>query len=173
MRSLWIFASIAAATMLLAACGDGPDKPAPTATATLPVEHAGPIQGLPVSGMAVQELEFNGVVEGSMSESSANCAWLRSSSGGPGRFQMSLRGLVGDSPHTLRVVVHEYDGPGDYSWDGVKDSGPEVNFEMDGTETGHGTIFIDETGAGEIDATISSPDQGRIHGLFQCPGVPR
>ena len=27
--------------------------------------------------------------------------------------------------------------------------------------------------AGEIDATISSPDQGRIHGLFQCPGIPR
>lgn len=173
MRGLGILAFVAVTTVLLAGCGDGPDKPVPTTTATSSADDSGPIQGLPVSGMAVQELEFNGIVEGSMSESSANCAWLRSASGGPGRFQMSLRGLVGDSPHTLRVVVHEYNGPGDYNWDGVKDSGPEVNFEVDGTETGHGTIFIDESGAGEIDATISSPDQGRIHGVFQCPGIPR
>jgi hypothetical protein len=123
--------------------------------------------------LAIQELEFNGVVEGKMVEASASCAWLRDPAGGPGKFQMALRGLVGDTSHTLRVVVNEYDGPGDYSWDGVAGSGPEVNFEVDGKEKGHGTIFVDDTGIGEMDVTITSPSQGRVHGLFECPGIPR
>ncbi len=121
----------------------------------------------------MQELEFNGVVEGTMIDSSASCAWLRDPAGGAGKFQMALRGLVGDKSHTFRVVIENYDGPGEYIWDGVPGSGPMVTFELDGNQTGHGTIFVDDTGAGDMDVTITTPDQGRVHGLFQCPGIPR
>ncbi|MGE3074004.1 MAG: hypothetical protein AB7N24_12165 [Dehalococcoidia bacterium] len=159
------------AVLLLGACGDGPDKPEPTATAE--PEDTGPITGLPVLGQAEQELEFNGVVEGTMIESSASCAWLHDPAGGLGKFQMALRGLVGAEAHTFRVLIDEYDGPGDYSWDGVAGSGPKILFELDGKQTGHGTIFVDETGAGEMDVTITTPDQGRVHGYFNCPGIPR
>lgn len=171
MRTIRFLLPVAAALFLLSACGDGPDKPKPTATAE-PTESA-PITGLPVLGQAEQSLEFSGVVEGTMVESEASCAWLHDPAGGSGKFQMALRGLVGDGPHTFRVVIDHYDGPGDYSWDGVTDTGPKITFELDGKNTGHGTIFVDETGAGEMDVTITSPDQGRIQGQFFCPGTPR
>lgn len=161
---------LAICASLGAACGDGPDGPVSTPS---PEGPSAPVQGLPVLGPAMQSLELLGIVEGVMTESDASCAWLRDPAGGPGRFQAALQGMVSGQRHTIRFVVHGYIGPGEYSWDGVPGSGPEVTIELDGRERGHATIFIDDFGAGEIDGIFSSPNQGRIHGVFECPGVPR
>lgn len=156
----------------LVSCGDGPAKlePTPTedtSTAVVPV-------GLPVFGLATQELTFQGIVEGVLTDADTSCSWFHGSATTRGRYQVLLQGMVGGTRHSLRIIVNDYQGPGDYSWDGVPGSGPEVTVEIDSKEKGHATVFVADPGDnGEISATITSPNQGRITGLFQCAGVPK
>lgn len=168
-----VSASLVAACAIVAfgGCGDGPEAPTETPT---PEGTPQPVQGLPVLGSAVQDLAFEGLVEGQMTEASTSCAWFRGATPDKGRLQLAFDGLVGPERHRLRVVVDGYTGPGAYSWDGPPNPGPEVTAELDGGQTGHVTIFVDEPGAsGEIEVTLTSPNQGRISGLWSCPGVPR
>ena len=168
--------TVAGAVLLTAlfavACGDGP-TPDPTATPT----EAGtpvPVPGLPVLGPAPQDLLFEGVVEGIMTEASVSCVWFRGSEDREGRFQMAMDGLIGSERHRLRVVIHDYTGPGPYDWDGVPGSGPEVTAELDGEQRGHVVINVDQPGgSGDMDVTLTNPYQGRISGVWECPGVPR
>ncbi|MEO8541126.1 MAG: hypothetical protein ABI577_15395 [bacterium] len=160
--------------LLLGACGDGPTQaPTPTPTPASDRSDVEPV-GLPVLGPAVQQLTFVGIVEGTLEDADASCAWFHGSSPEKGRLQVLLQGFFGGARHSLRIVVNGYTGPGDYSWDGVPGSGPEVTIEVDSKEKGHATVFVADPGdGGEIEATITSPDQGRITGLFQCPGIPK
>jgi hypothetical protein len=160
------------AALFAVACGDGPNSP-PTAPPT-EAGTAEPIPGLPVLGAAIQDLEFIGTVEGHMTDSSASCAWFHGTNQGDGRLQLAFDGLVGSERHRLRIVVNGYSGPGSYSWDGPPSAGPEVTAEVDGTQTGHVTINVNEPGGtGDMEVTLTSPNQGRIHGVWECPGVPR
>jgi hypothetical protein len=159
--------------VLSAACGDGPTPPTPTPEPTADGTVA-PVPGLPVLGPAPQDLEFIGPVSGFMSEASVTCAWFRSGTPGGDRFQMALDGLVGSERHRLRVVINGYTGPGPYAWDGVPGSGPEVTAELDSTYRGHVVINVDQPGgSGDMEITLTSPLQGRIHGIWECPGTPR
>ena len=171
MRKL-LLAGCLAAGLVLACCGDGP-APAPTATPTIdqtPVERI----GLPVFGPADQNLLFEGVIEGQMTESDASCTWFRGATPEKGRFQLLAQAYMSGARHSLRVVINGYTGPGEYSWDGVPGSGPEVTIEVDSKQKGHAHVFVAEPGDnGDLEATISSPDQGRITGQFQCPGIPK
>ncbi len=167
------FAAVAIGIALTAtACGDGPAAP-PTVTPTVdqtPIEKT----GLPVFGPADQNLLFQGVVEGQMTDSDASCAWLRGPTPEKGRFQMLFQAFMSGERHSVRVVINGYTGPGEYSWDGVPGSGPEVTVEVDSKQRGHAHVFVAEPGDnGDLEATISSPGQGRITGQFQCPGVPK
>ncbi len=154
------------------ACGDGPEAPA-TATPTIDQTVVEPV-GLPVFGPAAQELHFEGIVQGDLADADASCAWFRGSGPDKGRLQVLLQGLIEGQRHSLRIIVNGYTGPGDYSWDGVPGSGPEVTIEVDSREKGHATVFVADPGdGGEIEATITAPNQGRITGLFQCPGIPK
>jgi hypothetical protein len=161
-------------TTLLVSCGDGPDRPA-AATPTpdyayTPVEPV----GLPVLGQATQELTFAGIVEGQLADADVSCAWFHGATPEKGRYQLLVQGFVGGARHSLRLVINGYKGPGDYSWDGVAGSGPEVTIEVDSKQKGYATVFVQDPGdSGEIEATITGPDQGRITGLFQCAGVPK
>jgi hypothetical protein len=133
-----------------------------------------PAPGLPVLGPAPQDLEFLGPVEGVMSEASVTCAWFHGNTPDAGRLQLAFDGLVGNERHRLRVVVNAYSGPGPYAWDGVPGSGPEVTGELDSTHRGHVVINVDQPGgSGDIEITLTSPLQGRIHGIWECPGTPR
>ena len=153
---------------LLVGCGDGPDVP-PTEEPTNP-----PLIGVPVLGPASQEITFQGPVEGEMTDADASCAWAHGSTPEKGRYNLLLQGFFAGARHTLRVTVNGYTGPGDYSWDGVDGSGAEVTLEVDGKQKGHGTVFVEDPGdTGELDMIITTPDQGRVHGFFQCPGIPK
>jgi hypothetical protein len=133
-----------------------------------------PAPGLPVLGPAPQDLEFLGPVEGVMTEASVTCAWFHGNTADAGRLQLAFDGLVGNERHRLRVVVNAYTGPGPYAWDGVPGSGPEVIGELDNTHRGHVVINVDQPGgSGDIEVTLTSPLQGRIHGIWECPGTPR
>ncbi len=172
MRPILVLIATALLAVPLLACGDGPDAP-PTETPT-PEGTAEPVQGLPVLGSAAQDLVFEGLAEGQMTEASTSCAWFRGSTPDKGRLQLAFDGLVGSERHRLRIIVNGYMGPGVYSWDGPPNEGPEVTAELDGDQTGHVTILVDEPGAsGEIEVTLTSPNQGRISGIWSCPGVPR
>ncbi|MBK6560453.1 hypothetical protein [Candidatus Amarobacter glycogenicus] len=168
-----VVVSVAAALfvpLVLAGCGDGPTPPQPTPTVD---STAGPVEGLPVLGPALQALEFAGVTTGAMSEANATCAWIHGTTAGSGRLQVTLDGMVDGARHRLRIIINGYDGPGVYEWDGAPGSGPEVSVDLDG-QKGHALVVVAPTGdAGEIEAALSNPYQGRIHGIWQCPGVPR
>lgn len=130
--------------------------------------------GLPVLGPAPQDLQFEGLVNGHMTEASMSCVWFRGSSEANGRLQLAFDGLVGSERHRLRVVVNGYTGPGPYAWDGKAGSGPEVSAELDGEQRGHVVINVDHPGgSGDMDITLTNPFQGRIHGVWECPGIPR
>jgi len=165
-------AALCLVVVAVTACGDGRDPP-PTETPTLE-GTAAPVPGLPVLGEAVQDLEFLGVLEGRMADASVSCAWFRGATPDKGRLQLAFDGLVSGARHRLRIIVNGYTGPGAYSWDGPPNPGPEVTAELDGNQVGHATIFVEEPGgSGDIEVTLTSPSQGRIQGLWQCPGVPR
>jgi hypothetical protein len=164
--------AVLAVVGVFAACGDGPDPP-PTAT---PTEAGTPVQqpGLPLLGPAPQDLQFEGTVEGVMTEASVSCVWFRGKSPEDGRLQMAFDGLVGNARHRLRIVVNGYTGPGPYAWDGTPGSGAEVTAELDSEQRGHAVINVDYPGgSGDIDVTLTNPYQGRIHGVWECPGTPR
>ncbi len=157
--------------LLAASCGDGPDVPEPTATPETTPET---VPGLPVLGQAAQDLTFSGIVEGQMTYATVNCAWIRGSTPEKGRFQAAIEGSVGGKNHRLRIVINGYTGPGPYSWDGVEGSGPEVTVELDGKEKGHATINVDNPGgSGDIEGIFTSPNVGRVAGVWECPGTPR
>ena len=167
-----LFAALCFAAWTFVACGDGPDPP-PTETPT-PAGTAEPVPGLPVLGEAVQDLEFLGVLEGRMADASVSCAWFHGATPDKGRLQLAFAGLVAGERHRLRIVVNGYTGPGAYSWAGPPNAGPEVTAELDGDQVGHATIFVEEPGgSGDLEVTLTSPAQGLIRGLWQCPGVPR
>jgi len=172
MRRAFIF--LVGTVMLAgAACGDGPAEPKPTPEPT-PDGTIEPAPGLPVIGQAPQDLQFAGTVNGLMTEASATCAWFRGATPEAGRFQIALDGLVGSERHRLRVIINGYTGPGPYAWDGVAGSGPEVTAELDGEQRGHVVINVDHPGgSGDMDITLTRPFQGRIHGIWECPGTPR
>ena len=160
-------------TLLAAGCGDGPAEPTPTPEPTADGTIA-PVPGLPVLGQAPQDLEFVGLVNGIMTEASTTCAWFRGTTPENGRLQVALDGLVNGERHRLRIVINGYTGPGPYDWDGKPGSGPEVSIELDSKERGHATVNVDSPGgSGDIEGTLTSPNQGRIHGLWECPGIPR
>ena len=172
-----MFRAIAAvpllAVLFVVACGDGPAPPTPTPEPTADGTIAA-APGLPVIGQAPQDLEFLGPVEGFMNEASVTCAWFRGSSPDGGRLQLAFDGLVGNARHRLRIVVHGYSGPGPYAWDGVPGSGPEVTAELDAEYTGHVVINVDHPGgSGDMEVTLTRPLEGRIHGIWECPGTPR
>ena len=130
--------------------------------------------GLPVLGQAAQDLEFTGVVEGTMSYATVQCVHIRGATPDSGRFQMAIEGSAGGQNHRLRFVINGYSGPGTYSWDGVPGSGPEVTAELDSTYRGHATITVDEPGgSGEAEAFFTKGGEGRVYGFFECPGIPR
>ena len=164
---------LAFAALGVAACGDGLDPPTPTPEPTPDGTQVAP-SGLPVLGPAPQDLEFLGPVEGFMSEASVTCAWFHGNTPETGRLQLAFDGLVGTDRHRLRVIVNGYTGPGPYAWDGVPGSGPEVTGELDAAYRGHVVINVDEPGgSGDMEVTLTKPLQGRIHGIWECPGIPR
>ncbi len=166
------FFSFVVCAVLFVTCGDGPSTAESTPTAE--TGTAVPRVGLPVFGAAAQDLAFQGIVEGTMTDADSSCSWFHGSSAQKGRYQVLLQGMVGGARHSLRIVINDYQGPGDYSWDGVPGSGPEVTVEVDSKEKGHATVFVADPGDnGEIEATITAPNQGRITGLFQCAGIPK
>lgn len=158
--------------MTLAACGDGSDA-APTATATIDQTAVDPV-GIPVLGPALQNLVFQGVVTGEMKDSDASCAWFRGATPDKGRFQLLAQAFMSGQRHSIRLIINGYTGPGEYEWDGVPGSGPEVTIEVDSKQKGHAHVLVADPGDnGDLEATISSPDQGRVTGQFQCPGIPK
>jgi len=170
-RTTLVLAVLLAGTATLAACGDGPDPPVtPTELPTTPE----PVSGLPILGPALQDLQFEGAVQGRMTDSSATCVWIHGTTPDKGRLQLTVDGLVGNERHHIRVSVSGYSGPGSYDWDGVPGSGPEVTIELDSKVTGHATINVDSPGgSGDIDGTLTTPTIGRVSGTWECPGVPR
>jgi hypothetical protein len=127
-----------------------------------------------VVGLEIQDLSFEGTVQGLMGEASVSCAWIRGSTPENGRLQLSFSGVVGDDRQALIVVVNGYQGPGSYQWDGKPGSGPEVTAELNREQRGHVAINVYEPGdMGDIEVTLTNPFQGRIYGLWTCPGVPR
>jgi hypothetical protein len=164
--------ALAVAAILLFACGDGPAEPTPT-----PEPPAGtpePVEGLPVLGQATQDLQFLGPTESLMSDAQVSCAWTRGSTPDSGRLLLAFSGAVGGERHTLRVVVNGYSGPGSYAWEGAGDPRPQVTAEVDSSLRGHVTINVDPPGStGDMEVTLTSPLQGRIYGIWECPGIPR
>ena len=172
MRNALLVTCLVVATAL-AACGDGPDSATPVATATIDQTAADPV-GLPVFGPATQNLVFQGVVEGEMTDADTSCAWFRGSSPEKGRFQLLAQAFMSGQRHSIRLIINGYTGPGEYSWDGLPGSGPEVTIEVDSKQKGHAHVFVADPGDhGDLEGTISSPDQGRVTGQFQCPGIPK
>jgi len=164
--------ALIAAIPAVAGCGDGPT---PAATPS-PAEEATPSsrEGLPVLGQASQDLEFAGVVNGVMTYATAQCVHIRGTTPEKGRFQMAIEGSVDGKNHRLRIVVNGFIGPGTYSWDGIPGSGPEVTGELDSTYSGHATVTVDDPpGSGEVEVFLTKGGEGRIYGLFECPGIAR
>jgi len=157
---------------LLAACGDGPD-PDPTPTPG-PTETPAPATGLPVIGTAAQNLEFFGDVTGVMTFAQVTCVHFRGATPDKDRLQVALDGSVGNQQHRLRIIVEGYGGPGEYDWDGVAGSGPQVSVTLDNDATGHAIVSVDgEGGSGVIEAALTRPTVGRISGIWACPSPPQ
>ena len=61
-----------------------------------------------------------------------------------------------------------------HDWDGVPGSGPEVAIEIDDNKKGHAAINVDlPGGSGDTEGILKAPYQDRIHGVRECPAVPR